>query len=134
MKDYNMQYEGKEILGMSQSEVDKQLSTKSKQEDERAKEFLSCLGNGKGRITDEDESPEDYVMKTQKELYPRKYHKNKCDCDLCRSFEEGRTQAISEFKEKLIKSFGELCLNKPKKDRNHTDFIKIIEKTAQEIK
>ena len=25
--------------------------------DERAKEFLSCLGNGKGRITEEDENP-----------------------------------------------------------------------------
>ena len=27
--------------------------------DKRAEEFLSCLGNGKGRITDEDENPEE---------------------------------------------------------------------------
>ena len=25
--------------------------------DKRAKEFLECLGNGKGRITEEDENP-----------------------------------------------------------------------------
>jgi hypothetical protein len=37
------------------------------QEDKRAKEFLSCLGNGKGRVTDEDENPEDYEIKEQKE-------------------------------------------------------------------
>ena len=29
-------------------------------EEAREKEFWACLGNGKGRITDEDENPEDY--------------------------------------------------------------------------
>jgi len=33
---------------------------------ERAKEFLECLGNGKGRVTEEDENPEMYVADADK--------------------------------------------------------------------
>ena len=35
------------------------MTQKDNQKD-RSKDFLACLGNGKGRITDEDENPEDY--------------------------------------------------------------------------
>jgi len=33
--------------------------------EERAKEFLNCLGNGKGRITYEDENPDEEEKKLE---------------------------------------------------------------------
>ena len=38
----------------------------------RAEEFLKCLGNGKGRVTEEDENPEEYerrMVKVEKEVF-----------------------------------------------------------------
>jgi hypothetical protein len=41
----------------------------------RAKEFLSCLGRGKGMITEEDENPEDYNYEIGKtSIYTKNLH------------------------------------------------------------
>lgn len=34
---------------------------------ERSSEFLACLGNGKGRVTEEDEDPEEYWLEELEE-------------------------------------------------------------------
>jgi hypothetical protein len=64
-------------------------------------------------------------------------HKKIWFCKSCRKYQEGRTQAISEFKEKLKKALKtDLtgCFNSQKQcDEWNKDTNEIIEKTAQEI-
>jgi hypothetical protein len=150
-----------------------------KQENARAEEFLSCLGNGKGRVTDEDENPEDYIMEKQSPLSNnsnRKLRKvvpskdkiedniqkqtkeqeilnkvsNKFDLELDEEvalmlIKESRTQALSEFKEKLKErlvrykvamkiSSKDGCVDDLETYLERKDVYKIIEETAQEIK
>jgi len=103
MKDYNMQYEGEEVLGMSQSEVDKQLNPPNKQT-----ELINYLHNkikNEGKFVAkrfiEECIKEGIEIGKKQEQELRIYH---IDCPEC--IAKGKAQANSDEIEFLNKILG----------------------------